>query len=88
MQFKELVPGSGEKSTRKRIKELEEKAGTLPVIFSLFFSEGLKTAVLAIPFLERFPELWATTVQMFLVSFMVGAIYVYQIDPTTLGPNE
>lgn len=84
MDIRELIPGLGEKTTRQRVKELEKEAGTLPVIFSLFFTEALKEGVIAIPFLESFPESVAISIQMTIASAIVALIYVYQLDPENI----
>jgi len=83
MDLKQLLPGYGEHSTRKRIHDLEKEAGTLPVIFALFLTEGIKLAVSSIPFFDGVNGLWGGFIdaaQMFLVAIIVGLIYVYDID--------
>jgi len=83
MNLKEFVPGYGEKSTRKRIHELERRAGTLPVMFALFFTEAIKIAALEIPLLTHgmgVTEATADVIRMLLLSVIVGSIYIYDID--------
>lgn len=83
MELKQLLPGYGEHSTRKRMHELEKRAGTLPVMFALFFTEGIKLVVSAIPFFDGINGLWGGFIeaaQMFLVAIILGLIYVYDVD--------
>ena len=49
MTWKAYVPTLGDKTLRQKIRELEREAGTLPVIFALFFFEFLKSTVASIP---------------------------------------
>jgi hypothetical protein len=75
--MKELCPGVGEKTTRQRIKELEKKAATLPVIFALLFTEAIKSTIGMIPV----PHITIPTPVKFLIAaLIVAVIYIYEED--------
>ena len=80
--MREIVPGVGGKSTADRIRELEEEAGTLPVIFALFFTEGLKQIVIATPIVGFPPgsrlNMLVNAAKMLLAAIIVGGLYVYE----------
>lgn len=80
--MKEVVPGVGEKSTKKRLRELEEQAGTLPVIFALLFTEAIKITVSGIP-IPYVPETaWFSfiieSLKFMLLAIAVAAAYVFE----------
>ena len=84
MNPKELIPWYGGKSAKQRFKELEQKAGTLPVMFALFFTEAIKITALSIPFLhgmEMLPQGIIDAFQMLVAAIIVGIIYVYDFEP-------
>lgn len=75
--MKELLPGFGEKTTRQRIKELEKRAATLPVIFALLFTEAIKSTIGLIPV----PYITIPAPVKFLIAaLIVAAIYIYEED--------
>jgi uncharacterized membrane protein (DUF485 family) len=83
MNPKHLLPWYGGKSAKQRFKELEEKAGTLPVMFALFFTEAIKITTLSIPFLhgmDMLPQGIIDAFQMFVAAIIVGIIYVYDFE--------
>lgn len=83
MNPKELVPGYGDKATMARFRELESRAGTLPVMFSLFFTEAIKIAALSIPVFEGVNGVWGGfihAIQMLIAAIIVGMLYVYELD--------
>lgn len=75
--MKELIPGLGEKTTKQKIKDLENKAATLPVIFALLFTEALKKTIelLSLPYITV-----PSPIKFLLVALVVGVIYVYGVD--------
>jgi len=83
MSLRSLVPFRGNKTTRKRIKELEEKAGTLPIFFSLFVLEGVKNIVAALEYTAPFGVVFNTSVafqgvKFFLLGIAVGILFIYE----------
>lgn len=80
--MKEVVPGVGEKSTKKRLRELEEQAGTLPVIFALLFTEAIKILVagIPVPFLEAVPgfQFVLEALKFFLLAIAIAIAYIYE----------
>lgn len=80
--MKSLIPGLGDRTTRKKLRELEKKAGTLPVVFALLFTEGIKIIVSGIP-VPFFPEAaWfhfiGESLKFIITALAVGAAYVYE----------
>lgn len=80
--MKSLIPGFGEKTSKKRIKELEEEAGTLPVIFALLFTESIKIAVVGLP-TPFFPDSsWfhfiGESLKFLFMAVLVGVLYVFE----------
>lgn len=80
--MKELVPGLGDKRTTKRIRELEKNAGTLPVIFALFFTEAIKITAAGIP-IPFVPETaWfhflGEALKFLLMAIAIGLAYVFE----------
>lgn len=72
MSWKNYIPGMGEMTTLDRVRKLEKKAGTLPVIFALFFTEALKTAIANVPIAI------GNTVKFLLASIIIALIYIYE----------
>lgn len=80
--MKELIPGRGEQTTRKRLRQLEEKAGTLPVIFALLFTESIKILVSGLP-VPLIPETaWfhfiGEALKFVMMATAVAAAYIYE----------
>ena len=78
MHPKHLIPGLGNPETMKRFRELEKRAGTLPVLFALFASEGIKIAALGFP--NYSSSQTADIVAMALLAVVTGVVYVYDLD--------
>ena len=78
MRLRDVIPGLGKSKTRRRIKKLEQKAGTLPVMFALFFTEFIKIATLAIPTFSRSAILDAS--MMLGLALLTGVLYVRGVD--------
>lgn len=80
--MRELIPGVGDRTARQRLRDLEKKAGTLPVIFALLFTEGVKTFVAGLP-IPFVPETaWFHFIlqglKFILLSLVVAWAYVYE----------
>jgi len=91
MRLREVMPWMGERSARQRLHDLEERAGTLPVLFALFFSEAVKIASLNLPVAERVisgPPWVAECIQMAALAAVVGVVYVYDVDTSDLDPRS
>ena len=78
MNPKHFIPGLGNSGTAKRFRELEKRAGTLPVLFALFASEAIKITTLAFPSYTR--DVYIDIATMIILSIVTGALYVYEID--------
>jgi len=78
MKLKDLVPWIGNDKTAKRWRELEKKAGTLPVFFALFFSEFVKILTLSFPNYSM--NTIVDLIVLFVLSVIIATIYVYDID--------
>lgn len=78
MHPKHLIPGLGNPETAKRFRELEKRAGTLPVLFALFASEGIKMAALGFPSYSNSQVADIVTVTGLAV--LIGVVYVYDLD--------
>jgi hypothetical protein len=85
MNFKDLLPWVGKGGTSKRWRELEKRAGTLPVFFALFFSEFVKILTLS------FPNYSLSTIfdllTLFILSALTALLYVYDIDGDVISDN-
>jgi len=78
MRLRDLMPWIGKNNTQKRWKQLEKKAVTLPVLFSLFFTKFIEIIVLAAP---DFPmEELFNALTMLVLSFITGAIFIYGVE--------
>jgi len=80
--MRELVPGLGDKRTTKRIRELEKNAGTIPVIFALFFTEAIKITAAGIP-IPFVPETaWfhflLEALKFLLIAILIALMYVFE----------
>lgn len=89
MPLRSLVPFQGDKSTRRKIQELEEKAGTLPIFFSLFILEAVKTVVIAIgykPPLALTYEMGALidSLKFLVLGIAVALVYIYDEERKAL----
>lgn len=75
--MKQLIPGLGEKTTRQKIRELEKKAATLPVIFALLFTESLKGFInfISIPYITV-----PSPVKFFIAAMIVALLYIYEAN--------
>jgi hypothetical protein len=84
MKLKWLIPGRGDYKTLSRLRDLEQKAGTLPVMFALFFTKAIEITVLAIPAvfidLPSFVEPIFDAIKMFIAAMIVGAMHIYEIQ--------
>lgn len=84
VSMKELIPGAGEKSAKERLRELEEQAGTLPVIFALLFTEAIKILVagVPVPFLEAVAgyQFILEALKFFLLAIAIAVAYVYEAE--------
>lgn len=82
--MKSIIPGLGEKTTRKRLRELEEKAGTLPVVFALLFTEAIKITVAGIPIPFVPQTAWfhflIEALKFLLLAIAVGMAYVFEAE--------
>ena len=78
MNLKHLVPWMGKDKTAKRWRELEKRAGTLPVFFALFFSEFVK--ILTVSFPNYSINTIIDLLTMLILSVLTAFIYVYDID--------
>ena len=67
----DLVPGRGDRDTVRRLRELQRRAGTLPIIFALLFTESIKAAIASTPLPIPLP------VKFFIAALTVGVLYVY-----------
>jgi hypothetical protein len=80
--MKSLIPGLGDRTTKKRLRELEKQAGTLPVIFALLFTESVKTFIGGIPIVflpETAPFRFAVEALKFLLlALVIGALYIFE----------
>ena len=45
MSLRSYIPTRGEKTTRRKIKELEKEAGSLPVMFGVFVTKIFESVV-------------------------------------------
>lgn len=92
MDLKWLVPGKGDHQTLQRLRELEQKAGTLPVMFALFFTKAIEITVLAIPpvfiTLPKFIAPLFDAIKMLVAAIIVGIIHVYELDLTSDDEQE
>jgi len=70
--WKAWIPGAGDKTVRSRLSELEDKAGTVPVLFALFLNEALKVNV------SDWPIPGPVEVNYLLIAFILGCGYVYR----------
>ena len=78
MRLRDLMPWIGKNNTQKRWKQLEKKAVTLPVLFSLFFTKFIEIIVLAAP---DFPmEELFNAFTMLVLSLFTGAVFVYGVE--------
>jgi hypothetical protein len=70
-----IVPGAGNKTTAKRVRELEQRAGTMPVIFALLFTEAIKSFIgrMEIPFIHL-----PSTYKFLIASLVVAVLYIYE----------
>jgi len=78
MNLKHLLPWVGKDKTAKRWRELEKRAGTLPVFFALFFSEFVKILTLSFPNYSM--NTIVDLIVLFVLSVIIATIYVYDID--------
>ncbi|EGQ44218.1 MAG: hypothetical protein J07AB43_02770 [Candidatus Nanosalina sp. J07AB43] len=78
MNPKHLIPGVGPSSTVQRIKKLEKKAATLPVLFALFFSEAIKIAALGFPHYNT--DIVIDVVIMIVLAIVTGLMYVLEVN--------
>ena len=78
MHPKHLIPGLGNPETIKRFRELEKRAATLPVLFALFFSEGVKIMALSITELDKAVIIDVSS--MLLLAAITALLYVYEIE--------
>jgi hypothetical protein len=72
MTLKDFIPGLGDRTTAKRIRDLEKKAGTLPVIFALLFTESIKSAIANLQIYLPNP------IKFFIASIIVAIFYIYE----------
>jgi predicted permease len=78
MRLRDLMPWIGKNNTQKRWKQLEKKAVTLPVLFSLFFTKFIEIIVLAAP---DFPmEELFNAFTMLVLSLITGGVFVYGVE--------
>lgn len=83
MKLKWLIPGETDVNTLQRLRQLEQKAGTLPVMFALFFTKAIEITVLAIPPFIPIPNFILPlfdAIKMLLAAIIVGVIHVYELD--------
>lgn len=85
MKLKDLVPWIGNDKTARRWRELEKKAGTLPVFFALFFSEFVKILTLSFPNYSM--ETILDLLTLFILSAFVAFLFVYDIDGDVISDN-
>lgn len=78
MNLKHLLPWVGKDKTAKRWRELEKRAGTLPVFFALFFSEFVKILFLSFPSYSMKTTL--DLIVLLVLSVITATIYVYDLD--------
>lgn len=74
MSWREWIPGYGSKSVRKKIRDLEQEAGSIPVFFALFAHEGVKN------FLFSLNTPLPGWVLSFLVAGLLAIIYIYEVE--------
>ena len=85
MNLKHLLPWVGKDKTAKRWRELEKKAGTLPVFFALFFSEFVKILTLSFPNYSM--NTIIDLIVLFVLSVTIAIIYVYDIDSDAVSDS-
>lgn len=69
MTYKSLIPFHGNKKVREKIEEIEDEAGSMPVIFGVLFGKVIEHMV-ALNFANAGKFLFASTV--------VAVVYVYR----------
>lgn len=68
MSLLSYVPGQGPKTTKEKLQELEEEAGSLPIIFGVFITKVFENIVIG-----RI----SLALNFLIAALATGLIYVY-----------
>lgn len=69
MGWKSLIPLYGKMTVRKKIGEIEDKAGSLPIIFGVLFTKVIEQLVLSN---------FMTALKFFMAAMLVAVTYIYR----------
>ena len=68
MSLRSYIPGLGEKTTRQKVKKLEQEAGSLPIMFGVFVTKIFENLVVG---------KFNLALNFVAAAVVVGLLYIY-----------